>query len=102
MEFYDVVKYELFENGWPDALVADVVIMPPDGELIPVGHTIWLSAARELGLDRHGNPITPRTMVRDPRQKLTAEERQDMARGGSVPNTWGEAALLRHRERNSP
>ena len=93
---YNDIKKTLYETGWPKDEPIDAVIMPPDGKLTSIDNT-RLTAARELGVDKYGNPIKPYIRIRRPEEKLTEKDKARFERGKNkkTPEKWGEAIRYR-------
>ncbi|MFM5080216.1 RHS repeat-associated core domain-containing protein [Aeromonas veronii] len=82
---YDDLVASMRENGWQGDPI-DVVKMP-DGGLTSMDNT-RVRAAREAG-------VKVQARINDFGRPLTEAERERFTKAGSIPDTWGEAILLR-------
>ncbi|WP_429220072.1 RHS repeat-associated core domain-containing protein [Aeromonas veronii] len=82
---YDDLVTSMRENGWQGDPI-DVVKMP-DGGLTSMDNT-RVRAAREAG-------VKVQARINDFGRPLTEAERERFTKAGSIPDTWGEAILLR-------
>jgi filamentous hemagglutinin len=83
---FDTLVSGMSRDGWVGKPI-DVVAMP-DGTLVSIDNTRLL-AARQAGIDVQANVRGFDELITDPVRQASLTE------AGTVPDTWGDAAILR-------